>query len=94
MSDEQIICVKCGRPFTWSYGEQRFYAEHKLHPPKRCPACRPTRSAKFDDQDPPGRARRAAPTQSQPGPNPTAVQIALLALLIVTALIILWWLFF
>lgn len=43
MGDEIIECVECGRTFTWSYGEQRYYKEHGLVPPKRCPACRSQR---------------------------------------------------
>lgn len=43
MSDEVIECVECGRTFIWSYGEQRFYKEHGLSPPKRCKACRSRR---------------------------------------------------
>ena len=45
MSDEVIVCVECGRTFTWSYGEQRYYKEHGLDRPKRCPACRQQRKA-------------------------------------------------
>lgn len=45
--DETIICVRCGEPFTWSYGEQAYYQEHGLHRPKYCPACRPIRREKF-----------------------------------------------
>jgi DNA-directed RNA polymerase subunit RPC12/RpoP len=43
MSDERIECVKCGRAFIWSAGEQRFYREHRLDRPKRCPGCRSQR---------------------------------------------------
>jgi hypothetical protein len=45
--DETIICVRCGEPFTWSYGEQAYYQEHGLHRPKHCSACRPIRREKF-----------------------------------------------
>lgn len=92
MSDERIICVKCGRPFIWSYGEQRFYAEHELHQPKHCPDCRPVRRAEFDDPDRPVHLRRAGQPQSQPGFSTTAVLFMLVALLIVVAVVILWWL--
>ncbi|MBN2002643.1 MAG: DUF1294 domain-containing protein [Anaerolineae bacterium] len=40
MSDQRIECSVCGRVFTWSYGEQRYYAERNLQRPKRCPDCR------------------------------------------------------
>lgn len=45
MSDQQIECVECGRSFTWSAGEQRYYAERDLQSPKRCPDCRAHRRA-------------------------------------------------
>ena len=45
MSDEVTLCVECGRAFTWSDGEQRYYREHGLDRPKRCPACRAQRKA-------------------------------------------------
>ena len=45
MSDQQIACVECGRTFVWSVGEQRYYAEHGLQPPKRCRDCRAHRRA-------------------------------------------------
>lgn len=40
MSDENITCIQCGRSFVWSYGEQRFYKERNLAPPRRCKTCR------------------------------------------------------
>ncbi len=43
MSDQIIKCVECGRTFIWSYGEQRYYKERGLSPPKRCKACRARR---------------------------------------------------
>lgn len=45
MTDQQIECVECGRSFIWSTGEQRYYAERGLQPPKRCPDCRAHRRA-------------------------------------------------
>jgi putative zinc ribbon protein len=45
MSEETRVCIVCGRKFTWDYGEQRWYHEHGLEPPKRCHECRPTRRA-------------------------------------------------
>lgn len=34
-----IECCDCGRKFLFTTGEQRFYASHNLHTPKRCKAC-------------------------------------------------------
>lgn len=43
MGDETRECVTCKRKYIWSYGEQRFYRERRLSPPKHCPTCRTTR---------------------------------------------------
>lgn len=43
MTDKQITCAGCGRPFTWSAGEQRFFAERGLQRPRRCNTCRKAR---------------------------------------------------
>jgi ubiquinone/menaquinone biosynthesis C-methylase UbiE len=40
MRDETIQCVDCSRTFVWSIGEQRYFKEHGLTAPKRCPDCR------------------------------------------------------
>jgi hypothetical protein len=41
--DREIVCPCCGARFTWTVGEQGFYALHGFQPPRRCPACRPSR---------------------------------------------------
>ncbi len=46
--------MACGRRFSWSVGEQRFYRERGLQAPRRCPGCRE------------GRGRQATATQSLP----------------------------
>ena len=39
--DETLVCVDCGNEFTFSAGEQAFYAEKGYtNKPKRCKACR------------------------------------------------------
>ena len=35
-----IICVDCGSDFIFSPGEQVFFQQKGLSPPKRCPLCR------------------------------------------------------
>ena len=35
-----IKCKVCGKDFEWSEGEQKFYADRQLAPPKRCKECR------------------------------------------------------
>lgn len=39
--DRTLSCRDCSEPFTFSAGEQRFFAEKGLaNVPQRCPACR------------------------------------------------------
>jgi len=45
--DEQLTCEDCGKEFTFTAGEQEFYAEKGLvNKPKRCPECRKSRRVK------------------------------------------------
>lgn len=42
--DETLICEDCSAEFTFTAGEQEFYAEKGLtNKPKRCPECRKAR---------------------------------------------------
>lgn len=41
--DERLICRDCGEKFTFTIGEQRFFAARGFSPPARCPACRSKR---------------------------------------------------
>lgn len=43
MEDIKIKCQDCGREFTFTVSEQRFYAEKNFTQPKRCKACRDAR---------------------------------------------------
>jgi hypothetical protein len=38
--DEQRQCKDCGAVFTWTAGEQAFFAQRELNPPNRCSECR------------------------------------------------------
>ena len=38
--DLSIKCQKCGKPFVFSVGEQKFFAERDYKTPKRCEKCR------------------------------------------------------
>lgn len=39
--DKTIVCKDCGQEFTFTAGEQEFYAEHGFqNEPQRCKACR------------------------------------------------------
>ena len=42
--DETIVCLDCGQEFTFTAGEQEFYAERGFqNEPQRCKACRDAR---------------------------------------------------
>lgn len=38
--DVSLTCVDCNQKFTWTVGEQKFFADRKLLQPKRCAGCR------------------------------------------------------
>jgi CxxC-x17-CxxC domain-containing protein len=45
-TDETLSCVDCAQPFTFSAGEQSFFAEKGFtNKPNRCPDCRAARKA-------------------------------------------------
>jgi CxxC-x17-CxxC domain-containing protein len=45
-TDRGINCLDCGQEFTFTSGEQEFYAQRGFtEPPKRCPSCRAIRKA-------------------------------------------------
>ena len=45
-SDRDLACRECGATFTFSAGEQSFYAARGLtHEPSRCPSCRSARKS-------------------------------------------------
>lgn len=42
--DKSLACKDCSKEFSWSAGEQKFYADKGLqNPPGRCPDCRKNR---------------------------------------------------
>jgi CxxC-x17-CxxC domain-containing protein len=44
LSDKTLTCVECGSPFTFTAGEQEFFASRGYtNEPKRCPECRGAR---------------------------------------------------
>lgn len=45
MADQDITCRDCGNSFSFSEGEQEFYATKELSPPQRCKDCRSSRKA-------------------------------------------------
>lgn len=48
--DKTLTCRDCGRTFTFTAGEQEFYAQRGYtNEPGRCPECRATRKAQRSD---------------------------------------------
>lgn len=47
--DKTITCRDCGQAFTFTAGEQAFYAERGYSEPQRCPSCRAARKAQRND---------------------------------------------
>lgn len=46
MEDKVLTCKDCGANFTFTVGEQQFYAEKGFtNEPTRCPDCRKARKA-------------------------------------------------
>ncbi|HEX2911472.1 MAG TPA: zinc-ribbon domain containing protein [Chloroflexia bacterium] len=47
--DKVLTCRECGNQFTFTAGEQSFYAEKGLmNAPSRCPSCRASRKANMN----------------------------------------------
>ena len=42
----KIICKICNQEFEWGIGEQGFYKDRQLDPPKRCKDCRVKKEVK------------------------------------------------
>lgn len=42
-NDKVLLCCQCNKPFTFTGGEQKFFAQRNLMWPKRCPQCREER---------------------------------------------------
>src|SRR5438270_12591119 len=47
-ADTTLTCRDCGQAFTFTSGEQDFYASRGFSEPSRCPDCRATRKAQRD----------------------------------------------
>jgi CxxC-x17-CxxC domain-containing protein len=57
--DKTLQCADCGKPFTFTAGEQEFYASRGFqNEPRRCPDCRRTRKAERMGGGGEGRAQR------------------------------------
>jgi len=50
MPDKTLVCRDCGYDFTFSEGEQSFYAEKGFtNDPVRCPTCRKAKKAQREN---------------------------------------------
>src|ERR687885_127892 len=47
-ADLTLACRDCGQAFTYTSGEQDFYASRGFSEPSRCPECRAARKAQRD----------------------------------------------
>src|SRR4051812_50067396 len=47
-ADTTLTCRDCGQAFTFTSGEQDFYASRGFSEPTRCPDCRAARKAQRD----------------------------------------------
>ena len=47
-ADSTLTCRDCGQPFTFTSGEQDFYASRGFSEPSRCPDCRAARKSERD----------------------------------------------
>ena len=45
MADKTLTCRDCGAGFTFTEGEQDFYAQKGYSEPMRCPSCRAAKKA-------------------------------------------------
>ena len=46
--DRRLTCVDCGTEFTWTAGEQLFFADKNFkNEPKRCKDCKSKRNARM-----------------------------------------------
>jgi CxxC-x17-CxxC domain-containing protein len=45
VADRTLTCRDCGRTFTYTEGEQAFYASRGFSEPTRCPDCRAAKKA-------------------------------------------------
>jgi hypothetical protein len=49
LEDIEIECKDCHQPFIFTAGEQEFFRENGLNPPKRCGMCRLAKKKRFPE---------------------------------------------
>lgn len=50
MEEIKTVCKDCGKEFTITVGEQKFYEKNELHLPVRCKECREKRKQASNNQ--------------------------------------------
>ena len=48
--NKKMLCCECNAAFIFTGGEQKFYEDHNLNEPKRCPKCREKNKKKNNKQ--------------------------------------------
>ncbi|MBN1579264.1 MAG: DUF1294 domain-containing protein [Anaerolineae bacterium] len=75
---EHRVCQDCGRSFTLSYEQQRWYRDRKLQLPKRCPEClsrrRADRQSGYKGFSGPPAGTPAPPRKTAPRATPSRSQ--------------------
>jgi len=51
--DIVVTCLDCDVEFTWTAGEQQFFASRNFTQPKRCRACRAAKQLRPDNPSAP-----------------------------------------
>lgn len=46
-----MTCKDCQRPFEFTEGEQEFFKEKLLNPPKRCGVCRLEKKVRYQEKE-------------------------------------------
>lgn len=67
--DQQLICSDCQAPFTFTEGEQEFFADKGLKPPRRCKECRAAKKANGGYVLPSQRIQKRIPGAGAHSPN-------------------------
>lgn len=49
--DIELQCIDCPKTFTFSAGEQEFFARNNYVQPKRCPDCRAAKKRRMANRD-------------------------------------------
>lgn len=60
-TDKTIVCKDCGQEFTFTAGEQEFYAERGYNEPQRCKSCRMAKKNNMQQQNEEGAEKTRHP---------------------------------